>query len=80
MSARKQLLVNPNTVARAYRELQAEGLIEGGVDILLLETVQDTLNCKAAIFAIDEIFERIGKKRRRNHEAVGRPGEQLAPL
>ncbi|MBN2763109.1 MAG: methionine synthase, partial [Bacteroidales bacterium] len=35
---------------------QAKGLIEGGVDLLLLETVFDTLNAKAALFAIEEIF------------------------
>jgi len=40
----------------AYRE-QVEGLLEGGADILLVETVFDTLNCKAALFAIDEVFE-----------------------
>ena len=40
----------------AFRE-QVEGLIAGGVDILLLETIIDTLNAKAALFAIDEIFE-----------------------
>lgn len=39
-----------------YRE-QAEGLIDGGCDILLIETVFDTLNCKACIYAILEIFE-----------------------
>lgn len=36
---------------------QIKGLLDGGVDILLIETVFDTLNCKAAIFAISEIFE-----------------------
>jgi len=35
----------------------ARGLIEGGVDILLIETIFDTLNAKAAIFAIDEVFD-----------------------
>lgn len=40
----------------AFRE-QVEGLIAGGVDILLLETIIDTLNAKAALFAIDEIFK-----------------------
>jgi 5-methyltetrahydrofolate--homocysteine methyltransferase len=40
----------------AFRE-QAEGLIAGGADILLVETVIDTLNAKAALFAIDEVFE-----------------------
>ena len=47
-------------VARAYKE-QALALIEGGVDILLVETVFDTLNCKAALFAIQEIFEESGR-------------------
>jgi len=44
----------------SYTE-QAEALIEGGVDLLLVETVFDTLNAKAALFAIDEVFERIGQ-------------------
>jgi len=38
----------------AYRE-QVEGLVAGGVDLLLIETVFDTLNAKAALFAIDEL-------------------------
>jgi 5-methyltetrahydrofolate--homocysteine methyltransferase len=42
-------------VAAAYRQ-QVEHLIEGGVDLLLVETVFDTLNCKAALFAIAEFF------------------------
>jgi 5-methyltetrahydrofolate--homocysteine methyltransferase len=41
-------------VVNAYKE-QASGLIDGGADILLIETVFDTLNCKAAIFAVDEV-------------------------
>ncbi|MCH2215434.1 MAG: homocysteine S-methyltransferase family protein [Flavobacteriales bacterium] len=36
---------------------QAKALIDGGVDILLVETVFDTLNAKAALFAIDEVFD-----------------------
>jgi 5-methyltetrahydrofolate--homocysteine methyltransferase len=43
----------------AYDEA-AEGLIEGGADILLVETIFDTLNAKAAIFAIEGVFERLG--------------------
>ena len=43
----------------AYRE-QAKGLIEGGSDLLLVETVFDTLNAKAALFAIDELQEELG--------------------
>jgi 5-methyltetrahydrofolate--homocysteine methyltransferase len=42
----------------AYR-LQAQALIDGGVDILLVETVFDTLNAKAALFAIDELKEEL---------------------
>lgn len=45
-----------NELKEAYRE-QALALIEGGVDILLVETVFDTLNAKAALYAIDEIKE-----------------------
>jgi 5-methyltetrahydrofolate--homocysteine methyltransferase len=41
---------------------QARGLIEGGVDILLVETIFDTLNAKAALFAIDEYFEASGQR------------------
>ncbi|HSG65459.1 MAG TPA: homocysteine S-methyltransferase family protein, partial [Gammaproteobacteria bacterium] len=38
------------------------GLIEGGVDILLIETIFDTLNAKAAIFAIEEVFDEKGSR------------------
>lgn len=41
---------------------QARALIDGGVDMLLLETIIDTLNVKAALFAIQELFDEIGKK------------------
>lgn len=43
----------------AYR-IQAEALMDGGVDILLIETVFDTLNAKAALFAIEEVREARG--------------------
>jgi len=43
----------------AYAE-QVEGLIEGGADILIVETIFDTLNAKAALFAIEEVFEKNG--------------------
>lgn len=43
----------------AYKK-QAEALLDGGVDILLVETVFDTLNAKAALFAIDEVKEEKG--------------------
>ena len=45
----------------AYYE-QVEGLVEGGADVLLVETIFDTLNAKAALFAIDEYFENSGER------------------
>ncbi|HWW06548.1 methionine synthase [Collimonas sp.] len=39
---------------------QTRGLVEGGADVLLVETIFDTLNCKAALFAIDTFFEESG--------------------
>jgi 5-methyltetrahydrofolate--homocysteine methyltransferase len=45
----------------AYKE-QAKALVEGGVDLLLVETIFDTLNAKAALFAIDTYFEESGKR------------------
>ncbi len=46
-------------LATGYAE-QARGLLDGGVDILLVETVFDTLNCKAALFAITGLLEERG--------------------
>ncbi len=48
-------------LVEVYTE-QILALIEGGVDLLLIETVFDTLNCKAALFAAMECFEKTGKK------------------
>ena len=45
----------------AYRE-QASGLLEGGCDLFLVETIFDTLNAKAAIFALDELMEETGER------------------
>jgi 5-methyltetrahydrofolate--homocysteine methyltransferase len=45
----------------AYREA-AEGLVEGGADVLMVETIFDTLNAKAALYAIDEAFEARGAR------------------
>ena len=45
----------------AYREA-ADGLIEGGADILMVETVFDTLNAKAALFAIEEAFDALSAR------------------
>ena len=48
-------------LAVAFKE-QARALIEGGADLLLLETIIDTLNVKAALFAIQELFEELGRE------------------
>ncbi len=45
----------------AYLE-QASGLLEGGADLFLVETIFDTLNAKAAIFALDELMEDTGER------------------
>ena len=46
-------------LAEAYGE-QALGLVEGGVDVLLLETTQDTINVKAGLIGIDKAFTELG--------------------
>lgn len=48
-----------NQVVTAYTE-QVRALLRGGVDALLVETIFDTLNAKAALFAIEEVFEELG--------------------
>ena len=50
-------LITFDQLKDAYKE-QVLGLIDGGVDLLLVETVFDTLNCKAALFGIEEVFEK----------------------
>lgn len=50
-----------DALRNAYRE-QAEALFEGGVDLFLVETIFDTLNAKAALFALDEFFEESGER------------------
>lgn len=49
-----------DTLKEAYYE-QAKGLMDGGVDLFLVETVFDTLNAKAALFAISELLEQTNK-------------------
>ncbi len=51
--------INFDELVDSYSE-QIEALIDGGVDILLVETIFDTLNAKAALFAITGIFDKIG--------------------
>ncbi|MGI8890766.1 MAG: methionine synthase [Chthoniobacterales bacterium] len=46
---------------KSYGE-QVRGLLEGGVDVLMVETIFDTLNAKAALFAISEVFDSLGRK------------------
>ena len=53
--------VSFDELAAAYGE-QARGLLDGGVDVLLVETVFDTLNCKAALFAIQSLLEERGEE------------------
>lgn len=50
-----------NELVEAYYE-QIEALVEGGVDLLLPETTFDTLNLKAAIFALESFFEKTGQR------------------
>lgn len=65
--------ISPNVNDPAFRNITFDelkenyieathALIEGGVDILLIETVFDTLNCKAAIFAVKEVFKQLGRE------------------
>ncbi len=69
----KTLSMSPKVEDAGYREIsfeqlatvyaeQVEALIEGGVDVLLVETIFDTLNAKAAIYAIQDVFTRLGKE------------------
>ena len=53
--------VSFDELREAYRE-QAEGLLEGGCDLFLVETIFDTLNAKAALFALDELMEDSGER------------------
>ena len=53
--------VSFDQLVASYLE-QTRALVEGGADVLLVETIFDTLNCKAALFAIDVFFEESGKK------------------
>lgn len=53
--------VDFDQLKESFKE-QANGLLDGGADLLLIETITDTLNAKAAIFAAEEIFEERGKE------------------
>ena len=69
----RTLSLSPNVNDPAYRAVtfdemviaytqQLKGLIDGGVDVLLIETIFDTLNAKAALFAIQNYCEKINRK------------------
>jgi 5-methyltetrahydrofolate--homocysteine methyltransferase len=69
----KTLSLSPEVNNPGYRALtfdqlkdaytvQAKGLLDGGVDLLLVETIFDTLNAKAALFAIQDLFEELGRE------------------
>ncbi len=53
--------ISYDQLVAAYLE-QARGLVDGGADLLLIETVFDTLNAKAAIFALETLFEERGRR------------------
>src|SRR5574343_98190 len=53
--------VDFETLRAAYYE-QAQGLLDGGCDLFLVETIFDTLNAKAALFALDELMEATGER------------------
>ncbi len=53
--------VSVDDLAAAYADA-VRGLLDGGADLLLVETVFDTLNCKAALFAIESLFEERGMR------------------
>ncbi len=69
----KTLSLSPDVNRPGYRAVtfqeivdaymvQVKGLMEGGADLLLIETVFDTLNCKAALYATEKVFDEIGQR------------------
>lgn len=69
----KTLTLSPNVEDPGYREIdfdfladvyreQAQALVEGGADLILVETIFDTLNAKAAIFAVRELERALGRE------------------
>ena len=70
-------VVNFDQVKKAYAE-QIEALIDGGVDILMVETIFDSLNAKAALVACQEVFDTRGQRLPIIiSAAVGRGGETM---
>ncbi|WP_374263195.1 methionine synthase [Zoogloea sp.] len=69
----RTLSISPDVNDPGYRNISfdalvddyydsAKGLLEGGADILLIETIFDTLNAKAAVFAVEKLFADLGKR------------------
>ncbi len=69
----RTLSISPDVNDPGYRNISfdalvddyhqsARGLLEGGADLLLIETVFDTLNAKAAVFAIERLFDELGRR------------------
>ncbi|MFP5400666.1 MAG: homocysteine S-methyltransferase family protein, partial [Gammaproteobacteria bacterium] len=69
----RTLSISPDVNDPGYRNISfdaladdyydsAKGLLEGGADILLIETIFDTLNAKAAVFAIEKLFDDLGRR------------------
>ncbi|HRO34707.1 methionine synthase [Thauera sp.] len=69
----RTLSISPDVNDPGYRNIRfdalvddyydsAKGLLEGGADLLLIETIFDTLNAKAAVFAIEKLFEDLGAR------------------
>ena len=61
MSTARDFELFPLTKLKEAYEEQINGLLDGGADIILIETIFDTLNAKAAIFAAESVFEERGK-------------------
>ncbi len=69
----RTLSISPDVNDPGYRNISfdalvddyydsAKGLLEGGADLLLIETIFDTLNAKAAVFAIEKLFDDLGRR------------------
>jgi 5-methyltetrahydrofolate--homocysteine methyltransferase len=71
--------VSFDEVSSAYYE-QVKALVEGGVDILLIETIFDTLNAKAAIFAIKKYFRDINEPRGQRGEGYAYSAQPELPV
>src|ERR1700744_1738813 len=71
--------VSFDEVATAYYE-QVKGLVEGGADLLLIETIFDTLNAKAAIYAIKKYFRDINGARVKRGEVYAHSAQEELPI